>query len=202
MVRLLNNIIFSHIPKTGGCWIRQALYDNDLILDNNSLLHTTLFVLPPAIEKPTVFTFVRHPISWYESWFRYQTQEGWTDWNCGKDYLHPCAPLLDCGSTNFNKYIEKCLKKVPGFVTSMYHMYTQFADYVGRQENLEGDFLRIMKMLKLDIISIDKLKRNVSPEMKIEWDKDLYQEVLSLEGGAIKQYGYARCSKRSYREAC
>ncbi len=86
--------VFLHIPKTGGSWVEKILYDNDLIAYETGHKHATVerviyphtyreglkFLInrsiPKLVGKPTfheppfMFCFVRHPLKWYESWWK------------------------------------------------------------------------------------------------------------------------------------
>ena len=69
------NALFVHIPKTGGVWVEEALpacgiaTACPLTTGGVSWRHP----LPADIRGSFdfTFTFVRHPISWYESWWRF-----------------------------------------------------------------------------------------------------------------------------------
>src|ERR1700692_4743238 len=103
---LKNGSVFLHIPKTGGTWITRVLERLDLIevsfgkehADFDRVFWHNRFyrdgktlrqifrgklgsprspVIPPDCFK---FCFVREPLAWYESWWRYMQSLNWKSW--------------------------------------------------------------------------------------------------------------------------
>ena len=107
--------------------------------------------------------------------------------------FHPCAPLDGCGDEDFNKFIENCILKHPGFVTEMYSQFTKRASFVGKQETLGADTIRLFDELKIkynrDTI-MELAPINESEPRPLKWDPELKREVVKLEYAAIKRYGY------------
>jgi len=96
--RLLpSNALFLHIPKTGGSWVEQALREIGVQIEQPATIHGVTYrhsLLSMFQEQyPYVFTFVRHPLSWYESWWKYQSG-AWTVWEPG--VWHPQRSLEKC----------------------------------------------------------------------------------------------------------
>ena len=54
------------------------------------------------------FCFVRHPLSWYESWWKYMKSRGWNDWGRKNSarYWDPNSLLNGLGSDNFNTFVD------------------------------------------------------------------------------------------------
>lgn len=128
---LKNGAVFLHIPKTGGTWVTDVLSELDLVGLPFKHKHLTLQRLPPdrrqftlgvalrvlkrpnrarrkalshlLARRPFIFTFTRHPLAWYESWYAYMSLEknNWRDWGIKgrKDMKnwHPCADLNGLG---------------------------------------------------------------------------------------------------------
>ena len=152
---LKNNTVFLHVPKTGGMWVTQLLYDCGLVKRRLMMRHTSIDgVLYHAYwgsgrkiirelmlrkirkyvnnnyypnEDTFFFCFVRNPYSWYESWWCYMSGLGWNHWgnNRYKENWHPCVPLNGLGDDDFNKFIENVIRHAPGFLTNMYNYYTK-----------------------------------------------------------------------------
>lgn len=213
--------VFLHIPKTGGNWVTTTLQECGLVkwrfghkhADMDRLfapvsaktckplasltLHKTIKALR---TKPFMFCFVRHPLKWYESWFKYMTQpaRNWKDWGNEKDLFdwHPNAALNGCGAPEFNQFVRNVIEKRPGYVTELFTGYTKTQiDFVGKQETLREDLVAVLKRLDLKFdeeIVMKKEEFGVSPKpkQKVEWDPGLRREVMALERVALMRYGY------------
>lgn len=227
---LKNGAVFLHIPKTGGNWVSSVLYKSGLVkssighkhadiervllpLDNDGRwtlttehgrsltsyhLKRKLRLLPSS--KPFMFCFVRHPLKWYESWFKYMSQpnRNWCDWGREEsiNYWHPNAMLNGLGTSEFNQFIKNIIAKRPGFVTELFGWYTKpQIDFVGKQENLTDDLITVLRQLDLpfdeDFVRNYKAV-NVSPKPKQEmvWEPELRTEVIKLEYAGLKRYNY------------
>jgi len=197
-VILRNSSVFLHIPKTGGNWITEIIEERKqlkrLIVEKHAdcnrlaILHKNLMK-----KKPFIFCFVRHPVTWYESWYKYMIVREFKAW--GYRPNHPCAPLDVCGDPDFDQFIQNIIKKVPGFVTELYSQYTKKANFIGKQETLCHDFMTVMTRLKIkynrDKIVV-KAPVNESKNMEIKWNKKLLEEIVRLEYAGIVRYGYQR----------
>lgn len=178
-----NYSTFLHIPKTGGNWVSRVLNDLDLANCKTGDKHDC----DPG--RHFGFCFVRNPITWYESWFKYQTHIGWINWD--KD--HPCEPLNRLGSEHFNDFIYNVLQNQPGFVTRLYSCFTDNAQFVGRQENLREDLILILDFQGFDF-DRDYVRQlesiGVSPDIPIDWTDELKRAVIEKEHEVFLRYGY------------
>lgn len=107
---LTNEIIFLHIPKTGGNWARKVFRESGIkvrktnniskhanydLLAGNIKWYQSLFryqyspewqqshpkILKSHLTNPKkFFCVVRHPLLWYQSHFRYQHSRDWKQW--------------------------------------------------------------------------------------------------------------------------
>lgn len=151
-------------------------------------------------EKPFMFCFVRHPLSWYESWFKYQSiRWNWRTWGTelNPDDWHPLSMLNGLGSADFTEFMLNVLRKRPGFVTELFGRYTKpnIVDFIGYQESLAEDLIQVLSRLNLP--HDPSLIRNMAPvnvsteiELKIDWNPGLRAEVERLEYAAMIRYGY------------
>ena len=70
------------------------------------------------------FCFVRHPGSWYESYFKYQTTVGWLKSNqLNPDGWHRWRGLDQCASDDFCTFVRNCIRWQPAYLTRMYEWY-------------------------------------------------------------------------------
>lgn len=92
-VILKGGAVFLHIPKTGGSFITKVLKELGLVSVKRGHKHTDIAHLHLPIgtdiirrlryrvgymaglysDTPFMFCFVRHPLKWYESWYRFMS---------------------------------------------------------------------------------------------------------------------------------
>ena len=221
-VILKNGGMFLHIPKTGGNWVTKVLEKNHAVAGRIGHKHDSLeriltnmngggwegwsYALKKMTgayprSKPYMFCFVRHPLSWYESYFKYMSQPSrnwcpWYDEHAMTAWQHPCAMLNGLGASDFNQFIRNVIEKRPGYVSELFGWYTRpQVDFVGKQENLKEDVIHVFRELGLDcdeedIRSFPEFGVSKKPDQHIVWDPALKKEMLRLEHAAIVRYGY------------
>jgi len=223
-ILLKNDSIFLHIPKTGGNFVTTCLRDLNIVNKETYNKHYDLehLFLPPSVQadgkkkfiryalrqifspfprqvkKPFTFCFVRNPISWYESWYKYMSQDSrrWKYWGDNNDLnqWHPNSPLNGLGDDNFNQMIKNILNNRPGYVSEMYSLYTnRGVDFIGKQENLVEDLIKVLSIMGIDFDTNhirNYGKVGVSPNKEIIWDDDLKKQIILSEYSAFKRYGY------------
>lgn len=151
-------------------------------------------------EKSFMFCFVRHPLAWLESWFKYMSQptHNWLYWGDERDVekWHPNSILNGLGDVDFNQFVQNVIRKRPGYVTEMFGWYTTpEVDFIGKQENLKEDLISVLKTLNLkfdegfvrDYPIVGESKKLSSP---IVWNNQLKEEVLRIEYAGLVRYGY------------
>lgn len=218
---LKNGAVFLHVPKTGGNWVTEVLGKMDLVerqvghkhADYDHFRRPTLPARRPVKagkkflshmlrnrhEPSYLFCFVRNPLTWYESWFKYMSQESrqWKYWGSQHtDSWHPNSLLDGLGSSDFNTFVSNVINKRPGYVTEMFGWYTPPAvDFVGRQEHLREDLIVALDAMELDYdkkFVRDYHEVGVSRPRKVvvEWDSALKEAVTRLEYAGLVRYGY------------
>ncbi len=213
--------IFLHIPKTGGSWVERMLYEQGLVEKQIGHKHANVerVIYPHTIREaarflfsalprklasqgsfpspPFMFAFVRHPLSWYESWWKFNMKKGWPTWGDPRDpnRWHPNADLAGLESSDFNKYMKELVRAHPGYVTTLYHTYTgPYVQFVGHQETLAHDLIEVLRILNVHfdedrILASGKI--NVSGNQhQIKWDPEIRRKVLDLESAALARFGY------------
>jgi hypothetical protein len=156
---------------------------------------------PARIEQDCFrFCFVREPLAWYESYWRFMESKDWNwkTWGHERDHYqwHPCAMVNILGSHDFNEFVYKVNKKRPGFVTEMFGWYVRPGiGFVGRQEFLRQDLIKAFSLMGLEIDANEIQSRERSNETpshipRAEWDPALRKKTLRLEYAGYVRYGY------------
>ncbi len=224
---LKNGSVFLHVPKTGGTWIKHVLDDLNLIQAplghmhsdwERSFWHDKLhrdlkvarYLLRRAVGSPKAppridpecfkFCFVREPLRWYESYWRFMQSKNW-DWKTWGDEKdpyrwHPCTMVNRLESSDFNTFVHHVNQRRPGFVTEMYGWYVRPGiGFVGKQERLRHDLIRALSLMnvKIDarkILSMPTRNETPSTIPRPEWDPALRRETLRLEYTGYVRFGY------------
>jgi hypothetical protein len=152
----------------------------------------------PAHERTNQFRFcfVRHPLSWYESWWKYQERrdewEYFGDQESNGDW-HPNSTLNGLESPDFNEFVANVVRHRPGYVTELLFSYAKPGiDFIGKKENVRDDLRTVLDKLGLsyDRSSIyDSEKVNVSTK-EFEWDPELKETVKRLELPSLLLFDY------------
>lgn len=226
-VILEDGSVFLHIPKTGGTWVSGVLRDLGLARCSIGHRHANWpHLLAPGWQgagrrleylykrarhlrlhpRPFTFCFVRHPLKWYESFYRYKSQPdiAWELDGDADDFdrWHPNAVLNGLGQTaggrtvEFNDFVAAVHRKFPGYVTALYDHYTFHpVDFVGKQESLREDLVAVLEGRGFDfdpdaIREADAVNVSAGRKETVEWDPELRARVLEAEAGALERFGY------------
>ena len=219
-VLLKQDAVFLHIPKTGGTWVVEVLAALGLLRckfstkhsDMQRTLHTaryyplrwleTAALRGPLWQRRVVraykFCFVRHPLRWYESYWKFSVQREWQRWGIkrGRQRWHPNGPLNELADADFIRFMRKVAKRQPGNVSRMFSWYaTSDCDFVGRQETLSDDLIRVLKDIgaTFDEDRVRHWPRANETTKSIadpEWDEELRETVERQEEEALVRYGY------------
>lgn len=201
------NALFVHCPKTGGTFVVKTL-KNTLALNVRQIgyKHSHKDLVGPIRfrKRPYTFTIVRHPVSWYESYWQMKMRRPahrrrWDYWQ--PDALwHPLWEIDPAyGDDDFTGFIKKVTTR-KNFIHDMYRWYTGLGTYdpvdqIGKKETLTEDLITF-----LDTIGADynrNLLLNAPPinkawgEKKAVWTPELEELVLEAEKRTLLDYGYA-----------
>lgn len=189
-----------HTPKTGGTWLRLLLRRLGL-LDREVDRH-----LAPADKRPEgrSIAFVRHPVRWYKALWAYmhgrpedqvrhsrsyRLPQGKHHWWAAHGGLYVWTfadrPLVD--------WCERIVLEMPGWCGRVFDAFTDGVDFIGRQESLVEDTLRILGQCGEDIDE-DFLRRfppqNVTGSERRALPPEIERRIVDAEAHAIEKYGY------------
>ena len=195
-----HNSLYLHVPKCGGFWVDEALRRVGIARQH---------VPSPADETRAdchcrredfdgdpdlVFTFIRHPVAWYESVWKYQSGQphNWDSWE-----WHPMWPLRDLRHHDFPSFIDLVLKHCPGFLTRMYEWYAgDLANphaLIGCVERMPCDFCVAMVAMgwtsNLGVVPwIEPQHRSNSPVGRPVWRSDQQDAICYAEHKIIERF--------------
>ena len=181
--------------KTGGTWVRVICKNQKLTLQEAGNKHTVYCELEDiqVLSSRFTFAFVRHPCSWYQSFWSWKMRTGW---QMDKPF-DAC-----CRSDTFTGFLEQCLEHLPhGMVSTMYEKFLDKGppiDYIGRYENLIDDLILALSCAGEEFS--EQAIRAMPPENQAyrlpEWRErcrytpELLERVQEADKRAIERFGY------------
>lgn len=184
----IDRAICLHIPKTGGTFIRNYFQETGMDHGVQKLLekaHINAYALRQIMEHPIedlVFCFVRHPLTWYRSYWTSKQKipdrrGGWID---------------DIVDQSWNGFIEQIIAEYPHYLTEFYAGYTEICRFIGKQENLREDLDTVLKFLRIPYrreYIYRRVPDNVVPSTKkYSWIQA--KAIMEAEEEIIKRYDY------------
>lgn len=174
---------FFHIQKTGGTWVRQAIRNAGIPVNEvgSPDFHGIREIRPLAGHffhaHPSEvvghgkfrFIFVRNPLTWYQSMYAFQSQGNW---------VHGQFSSAD----SFDAFMERMLIEHPGYVSKIYRWYGD-VDYIGRFESLADDLVTALRTAgeTFDEAALRATPRqNVAASSAVWKDRCAYTEDLRL----------------------
>jgi hypothetical protein len=189
MAFINDQMIFYHIPKTGGRWVTSAMKAGGVGTGRAHRLpgrhpreriyfevvgspEPACWIVPQQHSTPDAmeekyktrrfqFCFVRRPVAWYRSFWCYRLRTKNIDLRFPPDHLW---------DADFERFLENVAAAYPnGFLTELYQHYVGAdntrMDFVGRQEHLADDLVEVLALAGrgVDEKALRALKpRNVS----------------------------------------
>lgn len=146
---LSENMVFIHVPKTGGTWITQAVIaagvsvrGPDPLGDQSYSEHGHAVLGEIAAGDRLSVAFVRHPLDWWRSYWGHRMRAGWDERN---------AVDATAASSDFNDFIVRALDG--GHVGYYDALIAHFIghpdpaiDFVGRFEYLAEDTMQALEL--------------------------------------------------------
>ncbi len=149
-------------------------------------------------SAPYRFCFVRHPLSWYESWWKYMSGLGWNDWGEENDPVnwHPNSILNGLGSDDFNQFVSNVINKRPGYVSELYFAFTKPGiNFIGKTENLSEDLMKVLDIQNLGydkqaILDMNRVNVSKAKVKQPEWDPEIRSITMKLELPSLIHFDY------------
>jgi hypothetical protein len=136
------------------------------------------------------FGFVRHPLTLYQSYWRFKAQHGWDERN----------PFdVDCREDAFERFVRRVLDLYPGWCSQMFADYVGPADRsiasVGRFESLVDDLVAALRCCdcafdEAALRSTAPVNVSMTPLALCRWTSSLAEEVASAEAEAMNRFNY------------
>ncbi|MFW5891008.1 MAG: hypothetical protein ACOCUI_02215 [bacterium] len=204
---MIKNNLFFHVPKTGGVWLTKTLSDlfkKDIIyLEDYTKNHIT-YEKTKYIKGINRIAIVRHPYSWYVSYWAYRNK---TSWNKRARFKLIDAYDVDkkCKSENFYEYMNNILKYKPSFYSDILSLFigqnADKVDYIIKYENLYDDLSEVLKITKLGNYSQNIFKsyslKNESPK---EFKNHAYKVFTEDIKNQIWKHNYKIISTLNYNK--
>jgi hypothetical protein len=195
-------LLFYHIPKTGGVWVRETMrlmgYELTLVHSDSEkrLLGLTVKHAHPSSvyenqkEGKFTFAFVRHPLSWYRSFWAFRS------WKNNEGIQMPAEGVWD---DDFCQFVNNVLDVYPGgFLTYFYGLYVgedgKLLDFVGKQECLAVDLGRALRLAGIefdDTVLYETMTWNVSDrgrKRQAQYDAETKARVLTCEQWVVETF--------------
>lgn len=193
MALVTDKIVFTHLPKCGGTFVRYVFQQLNIRFHEVGEFHCPYFRIKNKLDPQLVSVIsIRHPLTWYQSRWYHRMRLGWVP-DAEEDWFS--------ASNNFNKFVENMGEFDPnGRLSTLIKSFNDGpsgkADHIIRQENLNCELLEVLN-LYYDF-NIDFYKslqnQNVSgDETRSSWDVAVYDEdikrrMLSREKYVINTY--------------
>lgn len=159
----------------------------------------------PPVTEPLRFCFVRHPLAWLESFWRYQSGRGWKRLQGvegSPDYWHPMAVLNGLGGGEFVPFVENLLARRPGYVSELFLSFAK-ADVaiVGRNESLRDDLAVVLDRLGLaydraTVFDSERVNQAKRSREGVDWPESLREDTMRAELIGLAHFGYLSDEER------
>ena len=135
-----DRIVFIHVPKTGGTWATEAMrvagVEFSKVGDDDHLTKGDL-----DIGDRFSFAFVREPMSWYWSVWKFHRE-------CHRS--HHWAKISDYVDLEFPEFLESMVKNHHAYLSIYYRLFVGPPDdevsFVGQYERLRSDLAAALKL--------------------------------------------------------
>lgn len=208
-------VYFLHIPKCGGtsaAHLWRSVYPGCVATTRlnaaSDIKHCRIHEIDDVFDLS--FATVRHPLTWYESWWRYllspkvADREETLDTNgrpnfdtwIGEGVWHPLRAIAQCHDRSFQVFIDNVVATQPGFVSRMYEQYLGpnngrlSVNRILKMENLHLEFSEFCRDYHFRPPPQEKHENKSLKSLETNWSSSQKQKVLDLERDAIVRFAY------------
>lgn len=209
----LPNSVYVHMMKTGGWSVREALSQMKLVVGEIGRDHDPACLLPlQSGPRPFIFVFIRHPLSWYRSYWAFRMQENWkvrpdqpiTGWQTFGSVLDH-----ECRSDKFETWMRNVLAYVPeGFLSRIYRIYTEGVDFVGKVEFFPDDLCQALTFAGeaySPAVVASMPRKNVTDPRFLALatlSSELAHQVMRTEEYVVERWGYRTIPEHMIKGRC
>ncbi len=205
----LPNSIFLHVPKNSGNWVMKVLRDQGLYkqdirswnrFDSFERNWGSMHAVPHKdMTRLPCFMFVRHPLTWFKSYWTYKGKRGMFDIKNmlskvkGEPRfinLFDLTTGMQGGKEDFKTWIRNVHKQWPEYYARYIDFFAAWCEpeNIGRVESLEEDYAKIIGRLEpeADMASVEKWRGkliNASGSDNTATEYDAETERLAKEMG-------------------
>jgi hypothetical protein len=179
-----DRMLFVHVPKTGGVWVSEALACAGVEFTQivPADMHPTLAELPRSGRF--TFGFVREPVYWYSSLWRFHRTAPQHHWP-------KLGELLDLELVDF---LQEVVQRYPGYLTKYFRQFVgsrdDEIDFVGRKEHLVDDLVHALQLAGQDF---DERALRSWPQANVStWLHDPVPDDLAAQLRAAEHEVYER----------
>lgn len=224
MARFLldSSALFQHIPRTGGTFVQAALTSLQIPAThwtkqkpNTFKKHALLSQYRPEYmgQVKFVFAFVRHPVDYYLSVWKFLTD---SDRNTSRRRLgqlakkglwHPHGKAASLYKPDFCEWVDAILEAEPAWATRLFESYVgpeggEFCQFIGRTETLRSDLAQLLihfnyRIDPADLLKVPKANKSATPPPFLP--DELRDRICREERVLIRRfYGQGTATKRWY----
>jgi hypothetical protein len=191
-------LIFVHVPKTGGTWIKKVLRPQigGAIYTRTSHGNPWAAAGHPDLRDLEGIegyrcAFVRHPVDWWLSFWRHRQRRGGS-WDMSLELDRAVR------AKTIKRYVHHILERMPGFVSMMFAQYAGVPgheiDFVGRLERFDADIRIALTRAGFDVDALDltAAPKNVGA-VGHEFTPRQRRAIAEAERAGIERFGYDPC---------
>ena len=198
-----DNCQITHIPKTGGIYLRELLNSNDVnsrlmyMMTNDKNPYTFAHELvdsradenhhlPDNENKAHRIMIVRNPLTWYMSYFTHRndhklgTMGGWSPY---RDFDRKCM------SADFDTFMEKVFRAYPApFLSQLYVVYKNVCrvTHIVHMEDLFKEIEPIIN--KAEGVELKYLDKRVNSRPHQRISPEMLERIAQYESQTIEGY--------------